>query len=265
MAYSLYSVLISAYIVLIYSKPNYFRLHRFGGQLLYFKALSIGSIFLGVAYFINIYIPIINYICNFLPNTHFPNINNKELEESIVFFSLPIIFSLLYCFSYLLFRLTIIWWNIPSDKLKNISFLETDKLLLMYKILKDSPLDNLLYQSYMDEKFLIITMSDRKVYIGRINCLAEPTENKAANQEISIVPILSGYRDKDTLRVHLLNNYAEMSKKHALSIVLKQTEITSAAEFNEEVHRELSNVSKEKQIAKTTRPRYKKPTRKDAE
>jgi hypothetical protein len=113
----------------------------------------------------------------------------------------------------------------------------------MYELLKDSPLDKLLYLSYVQNKYLLITMSDRKVYVGRVISLGEPNESEGPNQEISIVPVFSGYRDKDTLSVTLNTTYtgAGIEEIDDVYLVLKQDNIISACEFVESLYQKFSN------------------------
>lgn len=113
--------------------------------------------------------------------------------------------------------------------------------MLMYRILNDSPLDKLLYSSLVLDKFLLITMSDRKVYVGRVISLGEPNENKAPNQDIAIVPVFSGYRDKDSLIVNLTTTYAGNDEAFDVYLVLKQANIISACEFIESLYQKLSD------------------------
>lgn len=122
-----------------------------------------------------------------------------------------------------------------------ISYRQMAKILLMYKLLKDSPLDKLLYLSYVQNKYLLITMSDRKVYVGRVISLGEPNESEGPDQEISIVPVFSGYRDKDTLSVTLNTIYAGIEEIDDVYLVLKQDNIISACEFVESLYQKFSN------------------------
>ncbi|MBT0647116.1 hypothetical protein KJJ93_29425, partial [Escherichia coli] len=57
------------------------------------------------------------------------------------------------------------------------------------------------------KKSILVTLSSRKVYVGIVNGIQEPTESEAPNSYISIFPIMSGYRDKDTLSITFTNSY----------------------------------------------------------
>jgi hypothetical protein len=74
------------------------------------------------------------------------------------------------------------------------------------------------------------------VYVGRVMSLGEPTERQGPTQEISIVPVSSGYRDKDTLSVTLTNYYEDSDDTKDFYLTLKQDNIVSACEFVESLY-----------------------------
>lgn len=73
-------------------------------------------------------------------------------------------------------------------------------------------------------------MEDRKVYVGKIISLGEPSETAGMDQDISIMPLMSGYRDKDTLRVTFTTDYDRVDSE--IYVSLRQDQIVSATEFN---------------------------------
>ncbi|MAF74850.1 hypothetical protein WE348_08920 [Alteromonas macleodii] len=131
------------------------------------------------------------------------------------------------------------------------------KIILMGRVLSDSPLDALLYQSYISEKLLVmLTLSNRKVYVGVVNNMGEPNEVEGFDQEISLVPILSGYRDKDDLSVHWTTSYQEVDPDENLRIVIRQELIESASEFDFDTWEAFasSRKAKDKKIKVTFNP-----------
>lgn len=117
-----------------------------------------------------------------------------------------------------------------------LSVSERSKVLLMASILNDSPLDDLFLKSYIQDGFyLMMTMEDRKVYIGRVTSLGEPNESEGLDQEITITPFASGYRNDDNLKVTLTTKYDEVDSD--ISITIRQDKIISATRFTEEVFR----------------------------
>jgi hypothetical protein len=109
------------------------------------------------------------------------------------------------------------------------------KLFIISNLLNDSPLDRLLFNLSLDKKALVmLTLSDRKVYVGKVISLGEPNESEGPDQEITISPVVSGYRDKDNLCVTFTTNYQNGSSD--LALVIRQDMITHASEFSFEVY-----------------------------
>ena len=100
--------------------------------------------------------------------------------------------------------------------------------------------EKLLIYSFQRETPLIFTLSNRKVYIGILKDLApNQTWDKT---DIQIIPLISGYRDPDTLTFKISCNYAKefkKSKSPALFfnpvLLIKRQEIISVAQWSEEI------------------------------
>lgn len=108
---------------------------------------------------------------------------------------------------------------------------QTTKVYVIGEILSDSPLDDLLFKlSLHKDKYAMLTMNDRKVYVGKVIDLGEPTETNGMNQDISIIPLMSGYRDKDSLQVEFKTFYEEVGSD--IYLFLRQASIVSATEFD---------------------------------
>ncbi len=105
------------------------------------------------------------------------------------------------------------------------------KVYVMGGLLADSPLDNLLFElSLSTNKYAMISLENRKVYVGKVIDMGEPTETNGIDQDISIMPLMSGYRDEKTLEVEFRTDYAEVDSDIYLS--LRQDAITSVTEFD---------------------------------
>lgn len=105
------------------------------------------------------------------------------------------------------------------------------KVFVIGKLLEDSPLDNLLFKlSLQKDKHIMLTMDDRKVYVGKVISLGEPSETSGMDQDISIMPLMSGYRDKDKLTIKFTTHYEDAGAPIYLS--LRQDAIVSATEFD---------------------------------
>ncbi len=78
------------------------------------------------------------------------------------------------------------------------------KSSFLEQALDDSPVEALLQRSVVKESPVAITMDNRKVYIGYVVATADPEKERKA---IRLLPIASGYRDKDTLDLVLTTSY----------------------------------------------------------
>ncbi len=105
------------------------------------------------------------------------------------------------------------------------------QLYLMQKIFKDSPMDNIFFESLIKKKPVLISLKSRKAYVGIVISTGEPNESNGLNQEIVILPIMSGYRDKDTLSVIFTNDYANFTTE-STSTVLDTASIEVASWFD---------------------------------
>lgn len=119
------------------------------------------------------------------------------------------------------------------------------KTSVIQKILNDSPLDSFLFDALINETQIMLSMSDKKVYVGFVLNMGEPNEHKGMDQEILLQPILSGYRDSN-LKVTFTTDYNlarsnDQSKK--LGIVLKQDNIVSATKFDNDLFKNIANTS----------------------
>ena len=104
------------------------------------------------------------------------------------------------------------------------------KTEILGRIIKDSPLDRLLLDAFNGKKLVMFTLRNRQVYIGRVSSTGEPTENKGVDQEVCLIPIMSGYRDEKSLSVDLITHYREIDK--TIYLTLRQDEIISEFDLN---------------------------------
>lgn len=124
-----------------------------------------------------------------------------------------------------------VWTALSTSRLKIKYPKKRYKPILMEEILQDSPLDKLLFSAIVEKKQIMLTLSDRKVYVCSVLSMGEPNEVEGPDQEISITPIMSGYRDKDDLKVKFTTSYDLLDGKE-LELVIKQDLISSATFFN---------------------------------
>lgn len=105
------------------------------------------------------------------------------------------------------------------------------------------PLTRQLMESMRDPSNLyMFSMSDRKVYVGRVSDIGDLHEAGGMDDDFQIVPAMSGYRDKDTLKVSYTTDYSAVveemqlkGKRIGFTIVLSQENIVSMSRFEDEV------------------------------
>ncbi|GGZ84088.1 hypothetical protein GCM10011274_46960 [Paraglaciecola chathamensis] len=119
------------------------------------------------------------------------------------------------------------------------------KIKLMSDVLSDSPLDSELLYSYIHDQSVLISLSNRKVYVGQVVSLGEPNESEGMDQEISILPHISGYRDKDNLTVNFTTQYESIDTKVEIKVTLRQELIESVARFDFDVYQQFLERKKE--------------------
>lgn len=68
-------------------------------------------------------------------------------------------------------------------------------------------IEALLVQAIDEGKLIFVTLKSRKVYIGYV---AAPRMEHHDTQHLALIPYISGYRDKDTLRYHEQHRYFEL-------------------------------------------------------
>lgn len=132
------------------------------------------------------------------------------------------------------------------------------------KVLRDSPLDAQLYRLHLTKQMVMLSMADRKVYVGMIISMGEPTETEGPDNEILIIPIRSGYRDKDTLKVEFTTFYKDFYDQQTqsglpdfpLTLVLRQKDIVSATEFSDSAYAYWNEPKPGGRASPRLRPRY---------
>lgn len=273
-------ILVSGFIALSYQPENKLKIHRYNGQFLYFKAASYGSCYflvsmalavvlknqtfsfeLPVAFSSNYYFAFLKtYSASnstkilFEPSiattiaTFIQNAENKDkissdiLEVSwLLLISIATIF--VSCVHTLFSCYLIKIKGFISNKIFNKNN-DLVKISMMVNLFKDSPFDNILLSSFIQKKPLLFTLKSRKVYIGVVISLGEPNEDNAPNQEITILPVASGYRDKDSLQVKLTNDYngyENIDSSISMEIVIDVSVIETVSWFDFGAYESVNN------------------------
>lgn len=213
-----------------------YKLHRYEGQYLYLKSAEMGLKCFALAFLIclciYLFVPsslklgcfdIPTSIPRLLADTFYNAgiINNKEALKLSWFFILS---TSTFAAAYI-----IKGWALISLRQRYGEW--NTKIYVIGSILEDSPLDNLLFNlSLHKDKYGMFTMTNNKVYVGKVINLGEPTETDGMNQGISIMPLLSGYRDKDTLKIKFTTDYKDGGSD--IYLALRQDAILSVSEFS---------------------------------
>jgi hypothetical protein len=95
----------------------------------------------------------------------------------------------------------------PVAKLLNLPLRKT---YFLEKALADNPIEGLLYWSVVNEKPVAVTMDNRKVYIGYIVETPDPEKETKA---ISILPLASGYRTKESSKLVITTDYESVYRQ----------------------------------------------------
>ncbi len=116
----------------------------------------------------------------------------------------------------------------------------------------DDSLSKLLLESMMSWNAVQLTLSSRKVYVG-ISVGQLVRDDFSKHDYIELIPLISGYRDKDTLDLTLTCNYEEFyeswgqiaddtwsERLTSFRVVIPLSEIKSAAFFDPSAHAVLS-------------------------
>lgn len=238
-------VLVSGFIVCNGVVYHYFRLHRIEGQHLYLKSAFLGLrcllIFFVISSVANAVLPdifsilelniplnLVALITRLLDDILLDSTNESKLIASWV---------IVYFFGVILVAYAWVWVSKVINKFR-FKTLENAKIIEMGALLADSPIDALFYQSYVEQRRIIVTLENNKVYIGVVATLGEPNEEEGADQEIAIIPLLSGYRDKDTHILKLTTNYKNVAGKD-VSLIIRQDKIISACWYDESIYQQI--------------------------
>lgn len=231
-------LLVSGYMVCIRHPFFYLRLHRFQGQLLYLQVARLGMACLIISIILSAAILVLSkqkisvmghivvtdyssYLGALLVKLAIANEKNCTLWVFLMQAGLTALL-IPYC-----------WATLYLRAKKRVFQLETDVQLysqLSLGVLEGTPFRVLLRESIVQCKPCMFSLSDRKVYVGIVLFAGTPTESEGMDHAFTLIPILSGYRDKDTLEVTLNTSYSNVANPSP--ITLFQENIVSATCFD---------------------------------
>lgn len=94
-----------------------------------------------------------------------------------------------------------IWWG------------ENRKVMALDRAVGDDHHESMLIEASVRKYLILITLSSRKFYVGIVNC---PRFENGKADYLAILPMISGYRDKNTLTTHITSNYKKIYVKSGL-------------------------------------------------
>lgn len=107
---------------------------------------------------------------------------------------------------------------------------ERIKLDITAELLEQSPLDRILFRVQMTKVPLQFWMKNRKIYVGYVVDCAEPFTTTGTNNEVTILPLMSGYQHNEDLQVEFTTYYYEQKKE--IELILRQDEILTVSQFD---------------------------------
>jgi len=136
------------------------------------------------------------------------------------------------------------------------------KAFILHERVPNRPITEQLLASLIDDSSLyMFSMDDRKVYVGRVSSVGEPHETAGLDEDFEIVPTMSGYRDKDTLKVTYTTDYSAVvdelkvkGRSFGFTILLSQKNIVSMSRFEAQVWNEFK-ARQDAEAAKAKPPR----------
>ena len=272
-------VLSSGYIVISKHPKYFYRLHRHDGQIFYVDCLTKGlrclfyglSVLLLISFFsIRTPIPICNFsidlnvygwlvsLAKFLVNLSVINFDHSlfEDDEKIAFYLLVILFMYLYAYGWVAFSRRKRFKNIVREYEKaGVGYTDNQineqmRVLNLSKVFTD-PLDKMLIKSSIEEEtYLLITLKNNKVYVGKVSGLPTPHEKKGLDQDVSVIPIISGYRESESHQINFTTDYTEMQDE-SLGVVFKREDVFSVCVYSEEVVTRVAQRRKERESKKS--------------
>lgn len=120
------------------------------------------------------------------------------------------------------------------------------EMYLLAQSVRHSPVCSTLVKAFAFKRQVMITMDDRKVYVGHITDIGAPTEVTGVDQEIALIPSVSGYRDKDTLKVVYTTDYPNDTPIRP--IAFRQGNIVSISFFSDAIRESFKRVDAERAV-----------------
>lgn len=239
-------LLIPTIIIGYFFKKKHFYLNykfsKLNGHHLYFASAAFGFLFVFIAtiiYFIivNIYISIFCYFSdNYVLTINFFRSVRSIFSE--INFSINVFF--IYSIA------VIIAWLVSMYDKRAINSVTDIHNPLIFGIISEDPTDRLLNISAnsdseetieQQDRIIMLTMNDRKVYIGLVSESRKELFGRFSqgSSDFEFMPLMSGYRDKDTLDLVITTDYSEAIQSNLnITVILNKSEISTLTKVNSE-------------------------------
>lgn len=253
-----------------YRLRTYFRLHRYDGQLLYMKVATYGIwclIFsICAAYLLKWCIPGLT-IATWLTQLIDLSANPKDnrLTSWLILLSLSMVVSAVTWTQVARFGIYLAAFVLSKRSKEQIQHSkQVIKLWALGELLSDGSLGRLFFDSATEGRLVLVSLKSRKIYVGTVNIISEPNEKQGPNIEISINPIMSGYREKDNLRVFFSNDYNDLHDIDK-SVIFPLSEVSQASWFDIETHEKVDNNREHKPLTQCISKRKNRKKRPEVE
>jgi len=114
---------------------------------------------------------------------------------------------------------------------------------LKYSLVSD--LEKLVFDAFEKQYLVQISLKNRKVYIGFIHRTIEPNESSSY---LTIIPLLSGHREGETLRLKITHKYnriiqvarnKDFESYASFRLVIPKSEIMTCHMFDGDIHKDV--------------------------
>lgn len=230
-------LLVSGYMVCIRHPFFYVRLHRFQGQLLYLQVARMGMTCLIVSTLLTAAVlavskqavPIMGHV---IATDYSSYLGTLLVQLDIASEKNGTLWVFLMQVGLTALVIPFFWSAFYVGAKKKILQLETDvqlHSLLALGVLEGTPFRVLLRESIVQCMPCMFSLNDRKVYVGIVLFAGTPTESEGVDHAFTLIPILSGYRDKDTLEITLNTHYSTAANPPPITLI--QENVVSATQF----------------------------------
>ncbi|MGY2361717.1 hypothetical protein ACW9IO_04100 [Pseudomonas azotoformans] len=231
-------LLVSGYMVCIRHPFFYVRLHRFQGQLLYLQVARMGMTCLIVSTLLTAAVLAVSkqavlIMGHVIATDYSSYLGTLLVQLDIASEKNGTLWVFLMQVGLTALVIPFFWSAFYVGAKKKILQLETDvqlHSLLALGVLEGTPFRVLLRESIVQCMPCMFSLNDRKVYVGVVLFAGTPTESEGVDHAFTLIPILSGYRDKDTLEITLNTHYSTAANPPPITLI--QENVVSATQFD---------------------------------